>query len=489
MRNHPSFFLGAGLGLAVLAGFSALYGNQVTGPKRGRLNVNPPHISTDPSVKYDYDIVYVRAPRDPSGEKPIYFAEVNNPLWMTPGADLMLLHPDGSEEVLVPGGKGAVMDPAVSFDGEWVYYCYIYDLTNARRHEPPPRGADIYKIHVKTRKVVRLTQQVYTPNTGAAYWLGSPPRNRHEEGTNYLQYHGVFHTGPCPLPGGKVMFTSNRNAFIPPKHSSPCLQLFVMDDDGSNVEQVGFMNLGMALHPVILKDGRVMFSSLESQGLRASTLWGLWSIHPDGTNWGPMLSAFNYGSAAQTTHFQTQLSNGDIVIEEYYQQNNWGFGTYYKFPVKPPPGQPTFGPANPDDPRNGRLRVGRHGDGTPVFKALPFSPYGIESLTPFATPSDFPAGLSDPNDGTSPRVGKFTHPSGAPDNHLLTVWSPGPVNHNGLHLPLVDAGIYLIKDGKPIEEPGQMLLIKNDPNYNEQWPRALVPYKRIYGIDEPPRLP
>ena len=28
-----------------------------------RLNVNPPPISTDKSVKYDYDIVYVRAPR------------------------------------------------------------------------------------------------------------------------------------------------------------------------------------------------------------------------------------------------------------------------------------------------------------------------------------------------------------------------------------------------------------------------------------------
>ena len=33
-----------------------------------------------------------------------------------------------------------------------------------------------------------------------------------------------------------------------------------------------------------------------------------------------------------------------------------------------------------------------------------------------------------------------------------------------------------------------MLLIKNDPKYNEQWPRALVPYKRIYGVDEPKRL-
>src|SRR5207244_5641283 len=55
--------------------------------------------------------------------------------------------------------------------------------------------------------------------------------------------------------------------------------------------------------------------------------------------------------------------------------------------------------------------------------------------------------------------------------------------------PAVDGGIYLIKGGKAIDEPGQMLLIKNDPKYNEQWPRALVPYKRIYGIDEPKRLP
>ena len=33
-----------------------------------------------------------------------------------------------------------------------------------------------------------------------------------------------------------------------------------------------------------------------------------------------------------------------------------------------------------------------------------------------------------------------------------------------------------------------MLLIKNDPKYNEQWPRAVVPYKRIYGVDEPTTL-
>ena len=90
---------------------------------------------------------------------------------------------------------------------------------------------------------------------------------------------------------------------------------------------------------------------------------------------------------------------------------------------------------------------------------------------------------------SSPRVGRVTHPSGAPDNHLLTVWSPGPVNGGyTVHRPAVDGGIYLIKSGMTIDEPGQMLLIKNDPKYNEQWPRALTPYRRIYGIDEPKTL-
>jgi hypothetical protein len=94
-------------------------------------------------------------------------------------------------------------------------------------------------------------------------------------------------TGPCPLPGGRVVFTSNRNAFRPPKRLPHTLQLLVLADDGSNVECIGPLNLGRALHPVVLKDGRIMFSSLESQRLRTSTLWGLRSIHPDGTNWGP----------------------------------------------------------------------------------------------------------------------------------------------------------------------------------------------------------
>src|SRR5262245_66529508 len=91
---------------------------------------------------------------------------------------------------------------------------------------------------------------------------------------------------------------------------------------------------------------------------------------------------------------------------------------------------------------------------------------------------------------TSPRAGKSTHPPGAPDNHLLTVWTSGATpNANGPVREPIHAGIYLIKDGKPIDEPAQMLRVKHDKEYNPQWPRALVPYARTHGIDGPKTLP
>src|SRR5439155_24308752 len=113
---------------------------------------------------------------------------------------------------------------------------------------------------------------------------------------------GVYNMHPCPLPpltlpspprggegrvrGGRVAFVSNRDGLKAPRLAHAALQLFVMDDDGANVEKIGHLNVGQALHPVVLKDGRILFSSLEVQG-KHNTGWGILSIHPDGTNWSP----------------------------------------------------------------------------------------------------------------------------------------------------------------------------------------------------------
>jgi hypothetical protein len=376
-------------------------------PHAGKLDVNIPHISTDKSIKYDYDIVYVRALRAGDKTHKRFYTDIATPVTLEPGADLMLLKPDGTEEVLVKGGDGAVTDPPVSFDGEWVYYTLIHTMKGAGPWQPPLKGADIYKIHVPTRRIVRLTHQEFTPNTGAADW--SSDCRKPEKDRTYLSY-GVLNFGAFPLPGGKIVFTSNRNAFRPPKgYPRVALQLFVMDDDGSNVEQIGHLNLAGALHPVVLRYGRILFSSLENQGIRGDILWGIWSIHPDGTYWNPVVSAFDPGAAPNAFHFQTQLSEGGIVVEGYYNLNNSGFGTYIKLPETPPqPKHPggfgyggfnpkstknflLFGPANMNDPENVPWQFGRYENGKPVLYRIPFMPRGCVSLTRCARLNDGPA--------------------------------------------------------------------------------------------------
>ena len=442
-------------------------------------------ISAKAGEQLDYDIVYVRAPRY-GDEKNTRWPEIKDPIQMEPGADLMLLHPDGSEEVLVEGGHGSIVDPYVSFDGEWVYFSRFHDqrpeALNRQRRNASRAGADIYKLNLKSRKLVRLTHQEFTPNTGVTNWSKDPVKPD-GQGKTYLGY-GVFNLGPCPLPGGKVVFSSSRNGFLPNKgYTFPNLQLFVMDDDGRNVELIAPMNLGSALHPTVLLDGRVMFSSYEGQGLRDQRLWGLWAIRPDGTEWEPLVSAF---APATAFHFQTQLSRGDIVVEHYYNQNNNGFGSFWSLPPKPPVGVAPFGSPNPRDPSNRRFRQGTYGNGKPIMTTVAFSPQGLDGLTSFAFGSDRASMKNEKGEWE----GKVTHPAAGPNSDLLLVWSGGPANDlaRPVRTPYYDGGLYRIRGGVKVESHHDLELIKNDPKYNEMQPRAVVSHRAIYGVDEPEEL-
>jgi hypothetical protein len=430
----------------------------------------------------DYDIVYVRQPRFGDTTNTTW-PEVSHPARIDPGADLMLLHPDGSEELLVAGGVGSVTDPFVSFDGESVYYSLFPDMRpqaiNSQRGMPYA-GADIFRIDLPTRVIEQLTFGEYTPNTGAGNFDESNPV---DPGSSYDRLgYGIVNLGPAPVAGGKIAFTSNRNGFVPPRgHTNPTMQLFVMDEDGANVAQIAPMNIGSALHPTPLRDGRMLFSTLETQGLRDFRLWGIWAIQPDGRTWEPVVSAFR---GAQAFHFMTQLSNTDLVVVDYYNLNNNGFGALYRLPVEPPPGMPRFHSAFPSQNPAIEQTVGQ---GFSYPFRMPFTPRGMYSITPFTHGNDEAAPIGD--DGQ--RVGKFTHPSGAPGNDLLVVWTPGPANdlNRPTTNPRYDAGLYLIPGGDIVHHKSELVLIKNDPAYNEAWPRAVVPYQAVHGVPEPLELP
>ena len=65
-----------------------------------------PIFATNAPAAVNYDLVYVRQPR--YGETTnTTWPEVFHPARLDPGADLMLLHTNGTEEVLVAGGNGS----------------------------------------------------------------------------------------------------------------------------------------------------------------------------------------------------------------------------------------------------------------------------------------------------------------------------------------------------------------------------------------------
>ncbi|MDJ0652539.1 MAG: hypothetical protein QNJ40_00170 [Xanthomonadales bacterium] len=429
----------------------------------------------------DYDIVYVRQARYGDTTNTIW-PEVFHPGRLDPGADLVLLHPNGSEEILVDCTDCGVTDPIISFDGQYVYYSLFPDLTslNSQRGNLPLQGADIFRMHLGTRQVEQLTFGEFTPNTGAGNWDESNPVN--PAGTYNRLGYGILNLGPMPLPGERLAFTSNRNGYIPTQSfTNPTMQLFVMDIDGGNVEQIAPMNIGSALHPTILRDGRLMFSSYESQGLRDRRVWAIWSIYPDGRNWAPVVSSL---TAPEAFHFMTQTSNQDIIVDAYYNLNNNGFGALFGLPVSPPPGTPPFYGAFPS--QNPPIDETRS-FGPTTFR-FPFTPWGYYAVTPMTHKEDNAAPIG--NDGVT-RVGKFTHPSAAPNNDLLVVWTPGPANdlNRPTTDPRYDAGLYVIPNTTPVWDPSELVLIKNDPAYNEAWPRAVVPYSAVHGVDEPDDLP
>ena len=166
----------------------------------------------------NYDIVYVRAKRAGDTTR-VALPEVKDPIQMEPGADLILLHPDGSEEVLVVGGNGAVVDPVVSFDAQWVYYAKFHDQRTATLNYRAARCVARRRRHLQdpsrntTNRSTEPSRSGHrTPPLPIGPTITSPPAPRALT-TSAM----AFSTWVPASSGGGVMFTSSRNGYLPNK--------------------------------------------------------------------------------------------------------------------------------------------------------------------------------------------------------------------------------------------------------------------------------
>jgi len=460
-------------------------------------NFETPSLSCDDPTSTCYDIIYVRYPISGAPATQVSIPSGETPYDLTSGADLMLLKQDGSEIVLVDCTDCSVMDPYISYDGKTVYYSYNELL------KPNPYGpygdqfaSYIYKIHLEghpdfnDHEPIRLTfddgfdSVQFKANQNAS---GNIKSADHDQS----KFRAIRDMGPVPLADGRLLFTSNRSAltaFHPRTDATvdgSIQQMYVMDDhDGTavtrelaNIQRLETGNIHFVQHPIQLKDGRILFSTWQDAATKMNKLqyamMPLFTMNPDGSNLKQFTEPHDHHKNVE--HFISQLSDGQVVWGQYYPMLE-GFGIIMRAPV------------SSDGPEFMRESIDQRFTNTYKVSFREFDRVGTVTITPHTSPSDGPA----------PELsGKYSMPSAVNDGGLLVSYSTGSVNQTDFscapsgQCESLKSGIYLIPNATGdestfITDPvTQLIKVKDDPNYNEIWPRAVLSYGDIYGISKP----
>ena len=141
--------------------------------------------------------------------------------------------------------QGVARDPDIAFDGKAV-------LFSMRRDR-----ADDYHLYEINRDGSRLRQLTF----------GS----------------GVSDIDPIYLPDGRILFTSTREPKFCMCNRHIMGNLFTMNGDGSNIQQIGHSTLHEG-HPTLMPDGRVLYDRWEYVDRNFGDAQGVWTVNPDGTN-------------------------------------------------------------------------------------------------------------------------------------------------------------------------------------------------------------
>jgi hypothetical protein len=457
-------------------------------------NFATPALSCGEPTSVCYDIIYVRYPVADTPAGRVALPSGETPYTLQSGGDLMLLKQDGTERVLVDCTECTVMDPYISYDGKTVYYSYNEKVISN------PYGDEfaswIYKIHLQGHpdfdnyKPIRLTfndgfdSVQYKANRGAGGNLKSAD---HDQG----KYRAIRDMSPVPLADGRLLFTSNRSAltaFHPDTNAvikGSVQQLYVMDDhegtavtrELANMHQLETGNIHQVQHPIQLKDGRILFSTWQDAGTKMThfqyAMTSLFTINPDGSELKQFTEPHDHHKNVE--HFVSQLSDEQVVWGQYYPHLE-GYGIIMRAPVST---------GGPDFMRDSIDQIGANGS---YVSYREFDRIGTVTLTPHTNSGDRPA---------TDLSGKYSMPSAAVGDGLLVAYSTGSVSQTDFacspsgQCESLKSGIYLIPNATGgasnfITDPvTQLVQIKDDPDYNEIWPRAVVSYGDIHGISKP----
>ncbi len=161
-----------------------------------------------------------------------------------PGGGLYRMHGTGELEQLLDAGEGQLLDVDLCYDGREILFSWRRDVSTPYQ---------VFRMPLEGGMPVQLTQ-------GAHY--------------NF---------NPCWLPDGNIVFLSTRESAYAYCWDSPVGVLHRMNRDGGEVTRISANYLN-DFTPMVLEDGRIIYSRWEYVDRPAIPIQSLWTIHPDGTN-------------------------------------------------------------------------------------------------------------------------------------------------------------------------------------------------------------
>ena len=196
-----------------------------------------------------------------------YYTEYVNARW-TPGGGLCVLDlKTGKVRDLAPRLKdGVFMRFDVSFDARKVVFDWKCDAQ---------QGYRIYEVNIDGTGLRQLT---FPPADEKAI------QEKYRLSKGY--HHGTDDMHPCYLPDGGIAFISTRCQYgilcnTPDDFTTTVL--YRMDGDGKNMRKLSNSSVSEA-SPVVLPDGRIMYTRWEYVDKGAVSVKCLWAMNPDGSN-------------------------------------------------------------------------------------------------------------------------------------------------------------------------------------------------------------
>ncbi|MCY2988268.1 MAG: hypothetical protein NTY19_10460 [Planctomycetota bacterium] len=195
-----------------------------------------------------------------------YYTEYINAAW-TPGGNLCVLDlKDNSVRELVPQLAGGVFERFdVSFDAQRIVLAW---------KAGPQVGYRIYEVNVDGTGLHQLT---------------FPPTDEGELVKKYRVFphyhHGTDDMQPCYLPDGGIAFISTRCQYgilCDGPDDFTTTVLYRMDADGQHLRKLTNSSVSEA-SPVMLPDGRLLYTRWEYVDKGAVSVKCLWALRPDGT--------------------------------------------------------------------------------------------------------------------------------------------------------------------------------------------------------------